>query len=73
MTRGSRVSRAPTHHTLPQFSKSLWYIWLVKIDLFNNFSIKRAETDGKPKLVEIADELPFEVPIIDYKNLNMQL
>ena len=35
----------------------------------NKFYFKRAETDGKPKLVEIPDELPFEVPIIDYKNL----
>ena len=69
VTRDSRVSRTPPHHTLPRFSKSSWYIFLVRIDLLNNFSIKRAETDGKPKLVEVPDELPFEVPIIDYKNL----
>ena len=25
-TRGSRVSRAPPHHTPPRFSKSSWYV-----------------------------------------------
>ena len=25
VTRGSRVSRAPPHHTLPRFSQSSWY------------------------------------------------
>ena len=56
LTRGSRVSRAPPHHTLPAF---LDINGSISID--ENYNNKKISDDFKYEIIQIAQKMKFEL------------